>query len=472
VSENADQLAILGRQVLDAIVAAYLPDGDSSLALALHPGQALADELVQNGQTNPLRLSEWIADQYDYPLWLKRADGTAVSASLVGGITAKAAYLNMVPWALPSVAVDVASFPRLNALIAAARRSLGDNPEALPFGCEPTDFAEADSSGWHVFDTKITSSTTVTETIRPDAVPAVELNPELWTLRPVPVEMLSVLLERESKIEEQRRLIEELSRMPRYEAVERLREIPDVMEYITQPAEPWTIDDAVVDVVVADVVVDDAVVDVVVDDAVADVVVDDVVNLAEVALVEPAPPPPEEAIYAIEYDPDVLEQLATIQLDDLLSQPVITETTTRDSELHVHFEYCLLAITRRVAGNRWWLQEFVTEDDWYVPGMKRGDMVKESTKEGYGHFLPQALLVVRNVSLTGSWTDRARESMRNGVAFLGPFLTHLPASAEASAEATEQVAVLGVGMQVIGELCAPLPPLPPRDDPELAPRTP
>ena len=70
---NDDQLAQLGQQVLDTLIATYNPHGDPSLALALFPGQALADDIVQDGVTNELRLSEWIADQYDYPLALRLA---------------------------------------------------------------------------------------------------------------------------------------------------------------------------------------------------------------------------------------------------------------------------------------------------------------------------------------------------------------------------------------------------------------
>ena len=160
-----------------------------------------------------------------------------------------------------------------------------------------------------------------------------------------------------------------------------------------------------------------------------------------------------------------MSRLATIQLHELMEAPAVSEVTTTGSELHVHFEYCMLTITRRLAGTRWWHPELVADDSWYVPGMKRGDMVKPSTEDGYTYCLPQALLLVRNVVFSGSWTDEARASMASAASFLGPFLVHPPTAAEISASTVEQISVYGVGIQVIGELCFPLPALPPMDDP-------
>jgi hypothetical protein len=122
----------------------------------------------------------------------------------------------------------------------------------------------------------------------------------------------------------------------------------------------------------------------------------------------------------------------------------------------------MLTITRRLADTRWWHPELIDDRDWYVPGMKRGDMIKASTDDAYAHCLAQALLLVRNVEFSGSWTTEARTAMEHGVSFLGPFLMQ---SAASSAASSEQMRVLGLGVQVIGELCVPLPPLPPMDDP-------
>jgi hypothetical protein len=470
MSTNSDQLAMLGQQVIDTLVATYNPNNDPSLALALHPGQALADGIVQNGVTNPLRLSEWLEDQYDYPLLLKRADASSISASSVGDLTAKSAYLAMIPWAQPSVPADAPAYARIAAMIAQARQDLGDNPDTLPFSCEPTDFAEPDSTAWHVFDQKI-SHTTTTRTETPGTIQA---NPQLWKMRALTREVVSNLPSVSDAVEQRKAFTAELAVVSRVEAVRKLCAQPHLMEYATQPADVSAIRDRGTAFslnqlsatrrngltasrssryfrarrrhLTAEANTDLA--------AQADYIL----------------PSRDASSTQTRLDSSLVDRLATIQLHDLVHTAAVTEITTSGSELHVHFEYCMLTITRRIAGSRWWHPDLVADDDWYVPGMKRGDMIKESTDDAYAHCLPQGLLIVRNVKFSGSWTAEARSTMQNSVSFLGPFLMGFPTTSASSTSDVEQMSVLGVGIQVIGELCFPLPPLPPRDDPvESAP---
>jgi len=41
MTDNNDQLATLGQQVIDSLLATYNPEGDPELALAILPGQVL-----------------------------------------------------------------------------------------------------------------------------------------------------------------------------------------------------------------------------------------------------------------------------------------------------------------------------------------------------------------------------------------------------------------------------------------------
>ena len=75
MTDNNDQLATLGQQVIDSLLATYNPDGDPELALAILPGQVLDSGLVQGGVVNPLPVSQWLHDQYDDPMLLRLADG-------------------------------------------------------------------------------------------------------------------------------------------------------------------------------------------------------------------------------------------------------------------------------------------------------------------------------------------------------------------------------------------------------------
>lgn len=477
MSDNTDQLAILGQMVVDTLIATYNPSNDSSVALALHPGQALADDVVQNGVTNPLQLSEWIEDQYDYPLWLKRSDASSISAASVGSLSAKSAYLAMVPWAQPSVAADSPAYARIAALIAEARKDLGDNPDALPFSCEPTDFAEPDSGAWHVFDQRISASTSTTTSSAP-----VKSNPQLWKMRQLTDDVLSTLSPTNELARKRRAFVAELAREPRSEVVRKLRTLPAPSEFTVQPIEFTTMTSSPVTSPARPIAAQLSHPSVAAALRVSDVSVLRNATVRQVARrlvfnrehsLNPEEPPFVVAGHTGEVAPVkvvdkvMLDRLSTLQLHDLAQAPAVTEVTTSDSELHVHFEYCLLTITRRLAGTRWWHSDLISEDDWYVPGMKRGDMVKPSTDEAYAHCLPQGLLLVRNVEFSGSWSAEARAAMDNAVSFLGPFLMQAPRATMVNTQNVEQISVLGVGVQVIGELCFTLPPLPPVDDPTL-----
>ncbi len=461
MSDNTDQLAILGQQVLDTLTATYNPQNDPSVALALHPGQALADNLVQNGVTNPLRLSGWLEDQYDYPLYLKRSDASSISASSIGSLTAKSAYLAMIPWAQPSVPANAPAYARISAMIAEARKDLGDNPATLPFGCEPTDFAESGSTVWHIFDQKITSATTTsTQTQR-----VIDVNPHLWKMRALTSEVIANLTPVSSVVERRKAFRAELAVMPRAEAVTTLRVQPRFAAAIKP--EPVHLEST---------------------PSLGNAAASFTMSHQNVALrsiasatfrrtgqaaqvlqsseaLTPATPTVRAASTQVQFDASLLDKIGTIQLHDLVETPAVLEITSSGSELHVHFEYCMLNITRRISGTKWWHSELIEEDDWYVPGMKRGDMVPASTDEAYAHYIPLGLILVRNVEFSGSWTAEARATLQNAVSFFGPFLMQAPTASTSSTSNTEQVSVLGAGVQVIGELCAPLPPLPPADDP-------
>jgi len=465
VSDNSDELATLGQQVLDALIATYNPHGDPSLALALHPGQALADGVVQDGTTNELRLSSWIADQYDYPLRLKLSDDSPISATF-GVITAKDAYVAMIPYAEPLGAPDGAAFTRVSSLIAAARKDLGSTPDTLPFGVEPTDFAEPTSTAWQVFDTTISTTATTTTSEQPPS----RIDPELWKLRPLSAQLVEALPARAGALAADRARVQQLSALTRVDAVQRMRAlqaesftVQEVPSEVVQPAA-----EASVASVLAEPVSRLALSPSVSNFARASVLTEGSVARAVLDNAQIGPVVADSEVL----DVGVAARLTHIQIGDLQAQEPVTQTTTAGSELHVHFEHTLLTISRRVAGTRWWHPELVKDDGWFVPGMARGDMVASSTDPAYGYCLPQALLVVRNVSLTGTWTDEASSAMTSAISYLGPFLVAAPTSMQTQVAHGEQVTVLGLGVQVIGEMCTPLPPLPPSDDPAMPPSSP
>ena len=169
-------------------------------------------------------------------------------------------------------------------------------------------------------------------------------------------------------------------------------------------------------------------------------------------------------------DPQLLSAATRVQFSDLATAPTVTTVTTT-SDLHVHFEHCLVLLTRTMSGKKWWHEDLVADNGWYVPGMAQGELVDQPADLGEAHCLPRALLLVRNVSLTGSWTADALSTMSQPVPWFGPFLMTPPTPETLTTDASgaQQTTVVGAGTQVIGVLCTPLPTLPPRNDPSVAP---
>lgn len=111
----------------------------------------------------------------------------------------------------------------------------------------------------------------------------------------------------------------------------------------------------------------------------------------------------------------------------------------------------------------WWHPEQLAASEWYVPTMNAGDLVSAAGDADTIRCRPVALLLVRNLSLTGTWSTSARELM-GGVHDVGPFLMQVGASSAASTD--QQTSIGGAGLQVIGVIGAPIPALPPSDDPK------
>ena len=520
---QVDQLQQLGQLVLDAVVAAYDPDGTSPLALALHPGQSLADDVVQGGVANPLRVSTWLADQYDFPLRLALAQGSPIVSTALGGVTATSAYVTMARWCVPGVAPDAAAFPRIAQLIADAREDLGTDPDQLPLGCEPGDFAVPECSGWRTFDTTITTHAQQTSTPGP-RLPV--LDDRLWKLRALSPEVLEAVPTREAEVAQVRLASRELIEAPREDAAVKVTELS--RNAVVQPAfdragpdragldragldragpdragperavltrggpDAVTIDRAAVSEVAAErpafdraVLTEVAVERPAFDRAVLTEAAVEQPGVSRVAMMRSARSGlvreslrarPETGVWRgdetdevrVRWKSDVLARTRRVQLGDLETEPAVGTVTTQDTSLHVHFEFMTVAITRRDAlGKRWWHQDLLQERSWYVPGMTAGALVAPSDDPGFGWCVPQSLLLVRNVTLTGVFSQEAQATMGTGLHYVGPFLMGAPQVVSTEAGQVQQTTVLGTGIQVIGELCSPLPTLPPMTDPQL-----
>jgi hypothetical protein len=110
----------------------------------------------------------------------------------------------------------------------------------------------------------------------------------------------------------------------------------------------------------------------------------------------------------------------------------------------------------------WWQGSLIADPGWYVPGVERGWYVGEPADPvNQPYALPVAIVLARNLSISGTWSsDDAASLVRGGVAF-GPFGLGM-----ADITSTSQVTTISVpGVSLIAMFCEPLPVLPPNDPP-------
>jgi len=488
MDENDGQLLALGQQILDTLTAAYVPTGDEQHALALFPGQAVPDEIVQGGQTNPLQLSQWLGELYDFALDLKAAAGTSIVTPVQTGMTLRTGYSLAARFAVPTLAADDPALPRLEALIADARKGVGDGTAAaLPFGCIPAGFAEPDASGWQTFDTVVTAhhddTSTTTAPSRPD--------PVLWRLHAIPETLKESLAQRVLVNRDRIDFSDRASALD----LPALRDARRAL--VVQPAVAATpIDvapriDAVTPVDVAtpiDVAARSAEISTMSLTAPLALKADPAelatTRFAQTAFLTDALMPAEDIRSALLEPPGRAQASATslftvansaaedvrlltaVDRNDLQDAPTATSLTTQDSSLHVHFEHLLVTIVRSASGIDWWHPELLAATQWCVPGMRAGDLVGAASDPDTVRCRPLSLLLVRDVALTGTWSTSASELM-TGAHYVGPFLMQVDSSSS-STSADQQTTIGGAGIQVIGVIGGPMPALPPSDDPAKA----
>ncbi len=139
------------------------------------------------------------------------------------------------------------------------------------------------------------------------------------------------------------------------------------------------------------------------------------------------------------------------------AQPVTSQGLT------LSFEYCL------VAASRPWMSPFLSWRNWFVQGMRAGDIASGAgTGPGVLEAIPVAAIVVRKLTIDANWSDQDATALNSAVT-LGPFSlvgrTIAPASGQAGSTLSCE------GMQIVAWVMQPLPKLPPCDDPALAAAT-
>jgi hypothetical protein len=148
-------------------------------------------------------------------------------------------------------------------------------------------------------------------------------------------------------------------------------------------------------------------------------------------------------------------ELSTAVLLQTTPQPVTTSSMT------ITFEYCL------VTAERDWLSDaFLASKDWYIPGLKAGELSSGTVENNTGliPFLPIAMILVRKLNISGSWTGQDADALSTAAA-LGPF------NLMGRSINQQNSSLSCTGMQLLAWLCQVQPMLPPESDPALVTTT-
>jgi hypothetical protein len=144
------ELADLGTQLQQALVAAYQATAGARTILAFQPGIAVPSTLAQGGQVNQLQVTTWLGQVADAPLQL-RTDQAAVVGGPPGSLGHMTEiYQDLVEFATPAAQPGTDQATRVAEEIANARAMAGGGGE-LPLGTSPGDWALPHPDYWTQF---------------------------------------------------------------------------------------------------------------------------------------------------------------------------------------------------------------------------------------------------------------------------------------------------------------------------------
>jgi len=137
------------------------------------------------------------------------------------------------------------------------------------------------------------------------------------------------------------------------------------------------------------------------------------------------------------------------------AQPVAAAT------VNLSFDHCIVTLQYP-----WFPQVFLMDRGWYVPGYIKGSFANGTGNgdTGYLPVLAGGFVVIRNLKISGQWTDQDLAAVQGSAAF-GPF------SLIGRSYDAHTGTLSCPGMQIIGWFCEALPVLPPNSDPALSAAT-
>ena len=160
---------------------------------------------------------------------------------------------------------------------------------------------------------------------------------------------------------------------------------------------------------------------------------------------------------------EMVAEQAPVLIANLDTDAETTSTqSVESSQLTLSLEYLYVDLAR----DSWWNDMLVRTDDWYAPGARAGEWVPTASGTDQPWGVPIAMVLTRNVQVSGQWSDVDRSARDSHTSF-GPWQL---GSSESSWDEHGETATLTIqGMQVVAVVCSLLGPLPPVDDPALPP---
>lgn len=469
---DTDELAAVAGKLTSTLVSLY---GGGTGALAYLPGGiTVPDSLVQDGVVNDLQVQQWLATTFDSPLLVSPADATVLAKT---DSSASQIYREAVTGAAAAGPADTDAWRHSTAEIAIAQDAYGALPGARPLGCQPDDWSVGTPNGyWTTFDSAAVTTTGDT-TVESTAPPMV--NPVLWRVRQ--------LAEDTTPVQDQpwrRRWDRSRTAGPDLADRVRVAEFP-VDRAVPGPAGQRT---AVASSrVLAAAAAGPAIgllsrrLD---QDGPGSTQVLDRAEVPARTRVPDGPGPtggdhaPARGVvrpWAARRDAATALTFDTAAL--LTAAPAVQQVTTDTStaSISVHLRHTRVELTRTQDGTPWWNGSFLAEPGWYVPGLPRGVLVPEvapdpapaadATPPGESTApvwaVPYALVVVRDLQVTGAWSTAASTTLSSPAGTLGPLALFGSTAAQSGGLTTYS----REGMQVVGVLYTPLPVLPPVDTP-------
>ncbi|GAC1402521.1 MAG: hypothetical protein NVSMB64_02510 [Candidatus Velthaea sp.] len=421
---DADQLAAVAQRLTSAILTTYTAQLAGANLAFLPGGVPVPDDIVQSGIINPTQLQTWLAMNFDFPFVVSSGTNSVLSRYETQG-TASNIYSLAVSTAQPAGDPTSDAWKRIASEIAAAQRILGPANTPMTLACSPDDWPlPTAQSYWTIFDSTQQTDTTTSTAASPPPV-----DPRIWHVR-----MLDGAYDQVSSVLGSGGAVDSTGGG----AVRR----PELQDEIQSFNVGSVRETAMPQVVTSQTLTPMS--------ATMTAMTDTTAVAAE------ATPPWRTSI--------ALSQLpVSLNVDDVLIHSVDVDTVTTDSStISMHLEHLCVSVGRYTAGAPTWNGIFLSDPGWFVPGMNRGQLLAAPSADGASNGIPTAMLLVRNLRLTGAWSQAAQTTLTSASGTLGPLSLF---GGVTTTNADGSVTISHDGMQVVGLVCTPLPVLPPLNAP-------